>query len=129
MSLAGFIGGIGLIGMLLFTNEQGSFLYPSGLLLVIMWIYIFSGLGFIYSSITSLAIFTTYCTVALLITNTPLYIYTNNVTFIISGIFIGSFAGYIIENYSRTDFVKNMKNVRKSKGFYAIFYHNPLPTN
>ena len=108
VSLAGFIGGIGLIGMLLFTNEQGSFLYPSGLLLVIMWIYIFSGLGFIYSSITSLAIFTTYCTVALLITNTPLYIYTNNVTFIIRGIFIGSFAGYIIENYSRTDFVKNI---------------------
>ncbi|MBF0396746.1 MAG: response regulator [Desulfobacterales bacterium] len=114
MSIAGFIAGFGIITMLLIGNNEVISFYPTGILLVIMWIYVFSGLRFIYATITSLIIIITYILCELTLHLNPFHLLINHNFFLISSVIIGGFAGYMMEDYSRKDFINN-KLIKQEK--------------
>jgi class 3 adenylate cyclase len=107
MSLVGLEMGVGITAMVVDSQELGSTLYPTGILLVVMWVYVFSGLRFIQATITCLLIMLSYSTVALTINVIPFPVYLNHSFFLMASIVIGAFAGYSLENYSRSDFINN----------------------
>ncbi|MCW8825220.1 MAG: response regulator [Gammaproteobacteria bacterium] len=109
MVLAGLVSGIGIVAMVMVikTDEPGSTLYPIGLLLVMAWIYMVTGLRFIYATVTCLLIIFSYSIVVLTINLIPLYMFVNQLFFLISVMVIGGFSGYTLERYSREDFIKN----------------------
>jgi class 3 adenylate cyclase len=105
MSLAGLAMGVGITAMVKESQSLGSTLYPTGILLVVMWVYVFSGLRFIHATITCLLIMLSYSVVALSINIIPFPVLLNHAFFLGASLIIGAFAGYSLESYSRTDFV------------------------
>lgn len=105
MSLVGLVMGIGITSMVTNSNGLGSALYPTGIMLVVMWVYVFSGLRFIQGSVTCLLIMLSYSVVALNINVIPFPVYLNHVFFLSASLVIGAFAGYSLEAYSRADFI------------------------
>ena len=109
----GIVGGIGIIAMINISSAQGKELYPTGLMIVIMWSYLFSGLRCIYATITCLFVLLVFSISALVISPMMIHIYVNHMFFLTSAFVIGMFAGYTIESYSRGEFIKNKILVRE----------------
>ncbi len=109
MSFIGLVAGMAISAMVVVANvsEYGSILYPIGLLLIVMWVYVFTGVRFIYASITCILILLVYSIVALSTHVVPLYVYVSHLFFLVSAVIIGGFSGYTIESYSRAEFIKN----------------------
>lgn len=107
MSIASWVGGGGILGILLVTEGVGNFLYATSLLLLIIWSFTFSGMRFFYALVSCSMIIFLFEIVVLFINPCPLYIFVNNNFFVVAALAISIFAGYTIENYSRKDFVKN----------------------
>lgn len=105
MSLMGLTMGIGITAMVTNSSGLGSTLYPTGIMLVVMWVYVFSGLRFIQASVTCLFIMLSYIIVASSINAIPFPVYLNHIFFLSASLVIGAFAGYSLEGYSRADFV------------------------
>ncbi len=111
ISILSLIAGIGIVAMIGITKEtETGLFYYAGLMLVMMWSYTFVKLRFFYASICGWIIVIAYEVVAvaykgLLDSPDMIKIFVNNNFFFIASNIIGMFAGYLIELYTRKDFL------------------------
>jgi len=100
------IAGIGIIQMVIISPHPGGNLYYTGLILVFIYGYTFFKLRFIWATAAGWIIVIAYELSVGMLIDTPILFYLNNNFFFLSGNFIGMFACYSIELYSRNDFIK-----------------------
>ena len=98
------LSGLGIIIMILIAPPPVNYSYYAGLILVLIFGYVFLRIRFIWASIAGWAIVAFYEIAAIWLSNTPVAILFNNNFFFISANIIGMFACYSIEFYSRRDF-------------------------
>jgi signal transduction histidine kinase/ActR/RegA family two-component response regulator len=98
------LSGLGIIIMILIAPPPVNYSYYAGLILVLIFGYVFLRIRFIWASIAGWAIVAFYEIAAIWLSSTPVTILFNNNFFFISANFIGMFACYSIEYYSRRDF-------------------------
>lgn len=130
ISTSGVLAGSGISAMLVSINKLGALLYPTGLLLVIIWVYIFSGLRFINATIASLIVILSYEVVAGFVSAYTLPIFISHNFFIISCFAICMFGGYTIEYYLRKDFVNARIYERQLaiEDMFDAIHNGPLQT-
>jgi len=121
LMLITFISGLGIIAMLGIAVEVEAILYYyAGLILILMWAYTLVKLRFIYAVIVCWAIVAGYEITAIffqdmLTSKELLSRFINNNFFFISSNIIGMFAGYLIELYTRNDFLQRREIAEKSE--------------
>ncbi len=121
LSLLSLIAGIGIVAMIGITVEtESSLFYYAGLMLVMMWSYTFVKLRFFYATICGWIIVLAYEIVAIGyqgLLNSPdmIKIFVNNNFFFIASNIIGMFACYLIELYTRKDFLQRREIAAKSE--------------
>lgn len=121
LSILSLIAGIGIVAMIGITVEtESSLFYYAGLMLVMMWSYTFVKLRFFYATICGWIIVLAYEIVAIGyqgLLNTPdmVKIFVNNNFFFIASNIIGMFACYLIELYTRKDFLQRREIAAKSE--------------
>jgi len=98
------LSGLGIIIMILIAPPPVNYSYYAGLILVLIFGYVFLRIRFIWASIAGWTIVAFYEIAAIWLSSTPVAILFNNNFFFISANFIGMFACYSIEHYSRRDF-------------------------
>ena len=96
--------GLGITAMILLAPENNS--YYAGNILVLIFGYTFFELRFIYATVAGVMIVVAYEIAAIILTNTPIPILINNNFFFLTANFIGMFACYSIELYSRKAFLQ-----------------------
>ena len=106
------IAGLGIVAMTVMAPLPVNYLYPSGLILVLMWVFTFIRLRFIYSAIASIIIVATYLVSAILVGTTPGWIIVNNAFFLVTAFILGGFAAYSIELYERRNFQQTRELLR-----------------
>ncbi|TAL34492.1 MAG: serine/threonine-protein phosphatase [Spirochaetes bacterium] len=112
LSFSSLIAGFGIVAIIGVTVEKESSLYYyAGLILVIMWTYTFVRLRFLYATVCSWIIVLAYEFTAigyqgLLDRPEMINIFVNNNFFFIASNVIGMFACYLIELYTRKDFLQ-----------------------
>jgi adenylate cyclase len=117
MQLIIFLGvitaGLGIVAMIAVSRqaEIGYRFYITGLLLVVMWSYSFSRLRFCYATAANVVIIVAYELVAVgleqyLASQHGITIFVIHNYFFISANIIGMFTGYVLESYTRTDFMQ-----------------------
>jgi len=115
LSMVSLIAGFGIVAMIAIAVETDSSLYYyAGLMLVLMWTYTFVKLFFFQATIVCWIIVLGYEFVAifiqeLLLTSDLIKIFINNNFFFISSNIIGMFACYLIELYTRNDFLQRLE--------------------
>jgi hypothetical protein len=112
LTILPFIAGLGIIAMTVLAPLPVNYLYPSGLILVLMWTFTFIRLRFIYSAICSILIVATYLVSAVIVGSTPAWIIVNNAFFLVTAFILGGFAAYGIELYERHDFLQTREILR-----------------
>lgn len=113
------VAGLGIVAMVGITVEaEAGLYYYAGLMLVIMWTYTFVKLRFFYAAIVCWTIVlgyevTTIFFQDMLVNQHLLNSFINNNFFFISSNIIGMFAGYLIEFYTRKDFLQRREIAEK----------------
>lgn len=120
LSLITVIIGLGIIGMVMISEHEGSYYYYAGLMLVIQFAHGLVRLRFIYASIITGLIAVMYLLTAGLIKNTPTILLINNSFFLLSTIIIGMFISYALEysarrNFWQTKILAEQENLLKSE--------------
>jgi signal transduction histidine kinase/ActR/RegA family two-component response regulator len=115
LALAITMSGLGIIIMILIAPPPVNYSYYAGLILVLIFGYVFLRIRFIWATIAGWTIVLTYEIASIGFINTPMPVLLNNNFFIISANIIGMFACYSNERYSRRDFylVKLLENEQK----------------
>jgi len=112
LMLITLVAGLGIVAMVGITaGEETTLYYYAGLMLVLMWAYTFVKLRFVYAASVGWAIvlgyeITTIFFQDMLSDKHMLNMFINNNFFFISSNIIGMFAGYLIELYTRKDFMQ-----------------------
>lgn len=125
LSILSLIAGFGIVAMIgLSVEEESGLVYYAGLMLVMMWSYTFVKLRFLYATICGWLIVLAYEIVAIGykgFLNTPdmIKIFINNNFFFIASNIIGMFAGYLIELYTRKDFLLRKELALKKEELQA----------
>ena len=120
LSLVSIIAGFGIVIMIGITVEiEGSLFYYAGLMLVMMWSYTFVKLRFLYATICGWMIVLAYEVTAigfqgLLKSPDMIKIFINNNFFFIASNIMGMFACYLIELFTRKDFLLRKEIAAKS---------------
>lgn len=96
--------GLGITAMILLAPENNS--YYAGNILVLIFGYTFFELRFLYATAAGAMIVVAYEIAAIILTNTPIPILINNNFFFLTANFIGMFACYSIDLYSRKAFLQ-----------------------
>ncbi|MGC9324445.1 MAG: hybrid sensor histidine kinase/response regulator [Desulfomonilia bacterium] len=96
--------GLGIVIMIAIAPPPVNYSYYAGLILVLIFGYVFLRIRFIWATLAGWVIVVFYEIAAIWINQTPVEILFNNNFFFISANFIGMFASYSIEYYSRRDF-------------------------
>jgi hypothetical protein len=112
LAFVSLMAGYGIVAMIAITaREVGSVYYYAGLMLVMMWTYTFIKLRSFYATIVCWSILMGYEVTAVFLqglteTTELLSIFINNNFFFISSNIIGMFACYLIELFTRKDFLQ-----------------------
>jgi len=106
------VAGLGIVGMTLVAPVPVNYLYPCGLILVLMWVFTFIRLRFIHATVASSIIVVAYLVSAFIDGRTPLWLIVNNSFFLITAFILGGFASYWIERYERNDFLQTRELLR-----------------
>ncbi|PKL17230.1 MAG: hypothetical protein CVV49_12070 [Spirochaetae bacterium HGW-Spirochaetae-5] len=115
------IAGLGIVAMVGITVEtEAGLYYYAGLMLVLMWTYTFVKLRFFYAALVCWTIVFGYEVTTIffqdMLSNPHLLnSFINNNFFFISSNVIGMFAGYLIEFYTRKDFLQRREIAEKSE--------------
>lgn len=121
IAVVSMAAGIGIVVMIAIASEtEGKFYYYAGLILVIMWTYTFVRLQFVYATAVCWTLVIVYELINLLYLNVlgsweTMKIFFNNNFFFISSNIIGMFAGYLLEYYTRKDFIFTIKLSEKQE--------------
>jgi hypothetical protein len=105
----------GIIGMILLSESSGGYLYYAALILAIIYAHNLLRLRFIYATFTTWAVIWFYAIATLLLETTPLYIYLNNMFFLVSANILGMFASYWLEYYMKSVFCKERNLDEKTR--------------
>ena len=100
------LAGLGIIAMMVIAPAPANSLYYAGLILIFIYGYTFFKIRFIWATLTGFLIVIAYEIAAIWLSETPLDILLSNNFFFLGSNFIGMFACYSIESYSRQDFIK-----------------------
>ncbi len=120
-ALVSMAAGLGILAIISIASEaEGKFYYYAGLILVIMWTYTLVRLRFIYATAVCWILVIIYELINLFYfqvfeTGDTRKIFFNNNFFFISSNIIGMFAGYLLELYTRNDFLYKIKLSEKQK--------------
>src|SRR5207249_5533423 len=106
--------GAGILAMILIAPPPGRYFYYAGLILVIMYSFVFLKLRFAVASAAGWTLVGLYIAIELVVGETPWPILTNNVFFFVSATVIGMFAAYFFEVLARRNFVQG-KLVRRAR--------------
>ena len=113
MCLVVAVSGVGIAAMIAITREAefGNRFYFTGLILVCMWGYTLSRLRFWYAVLANLLImigyeFTSIVVKQLLASETGIVIFTMHNFFFLGANVIGMFGSYLLERYTRRDFLQ-----------------------
>ena len=119
LTILPFIAGLGIVVMTVLAPLPVNYLYPSGLILVLMWTFTFIRLRFFYAAICSILIVATYLVSAVMVGSTPAWIIVNNAFFLLTAFILGGFAAYSIELYERHDFLQTREIAARTKDLQA----------
>jgi two-component system cell cycle sensor histidine kinase PleC len=114
LSASMMLVGFGIVAMTAVAPPPTNHLYFTGMLLSVMYCSSLIRLHFIYSSLISLAILTTYQVVATVINPIETRFLINNDFFLYTGLAFGLFCSYVQEFYVRRDFINN-ERLREEK--------------
>ncbi len=121
LSAVALIAGLGIVAMIAITaGTEGSLFYYAGLMLVMMWAYTFVKLRFVYATAVCWMITVCY-EITFLVSRTHygnpdfIKVFVNNNFFFISSNVIGMFACYLIELYTRKEFLQRLTIAEKQK--------------
>jgi PAS domain S-box-containing protein len=103
-----FLGGVGIIVMVLLAEPPGARLYSGGLLLVFMFSYSFLKMRFVHASLASWAVVAVHEIAALWTGRFPFPIFLTQNFFYISANLVGMFTAYHLEFYARRDFLHTL---------------------
>jgi len=117
--------GAGILAMILIAPPPGRYFYYAGLILVIMYSFVFLKLRFAVASAAGWTLVGLYIAIELVVGETPWPILTNNVFFFVSATVIGMFAAYFFEVLARRNFVQG-KLVRRAREFGSYRLVVPL---
>ncbi|MCF8378140.1 MAG: hypothetical protein K9H49_01105 [Bacteroidales bacterium] len=98
------LAGIGIMYMISHSKEPYQFNYFIGLILVMMYNFMFSKLRFIWSTMSGLVMFVIYILFINLKFNIPFVENYMNTFFLASSILFGMLASYFVEYYTRREF-------------------------
>jgi len=112
LTILPIIAGLGIIVMTLVAPVPVNYLYPTGLILVLMWMCTFIRLRFVHSAIGSAIIIATYLAAAIVDGRTPAWIIVANAFFLLTALILGGFAAYSTESYERKDFLQTRELIR-----------------
>ncbi len=121
LSSVALVAGLGIVVMIAITaGSEGSLFYYAGLMLVMMWTYTFVKLRFVYASIVCWVITAGYEITVIFfqgLYGNPEFVkvFVNNNFFFISSNVIGMFACYLIELYTRKEFLQRLTIAEKQK--------------
>lgn len=104
LAIAITLSGLGIVIMIVIAPPPVNYSYYAGLILVLIFGYVFLRIRFVWATVVGWVIVLVYEFAAVWISQTPVTILLNNNFFFISANFIGMFACYSIEYYSRRDF-------------------------
>jgi hypothetical protein len=108
-SLAVFVGGSGIVWMILLSETSGGYYYYAGLLLIIMWAHGALRMRFVLAAATTMLVISAYEVVAIFLKITPMTIIINNTFFLVSAVILGMFSSYGLEYYMRIAFWQSRK--------------------
>ncbi len=120
-ALVSMAAGLGILAIISIASEaEGKFYYYAGLILVIMWTYTLVRLRFIYATAVCWILVIIYELINLFYfqmfdSGETRKIFFNNNFFFISSNIIGMFAGYLLELYTRNDFLYKIKLSEKQE--------------
>lgn len=98
------VSGLGIVTMILIAKPPVNYSYYAGLILVLIFGYVFLRIRFVWAAAAGWTIVAFYEAASIWLTNTPMEILLNNNFFILSANVIGMFACYSAEYHSRRDF-------------------------
>jgi len=98
------LSGLGIVIMILIAPPPANYSYYAGLILVLIFGYVFLRIRFIWAAVAGWTIVAFYEIASIWLTATPMEVLLNNNFFILSANVIGMFACYSSEYYSRRDF-------------------------
>ncbi len=106
--LAMQVGGLGLIAMIAISPVLGHSYYYTGLILVIMYTFTLVGMRFWYGVSWAVITLSCYAFVTSMSSNVPLPVLVHNSFSVFSAACIGAISNYLMEHYSRRDFLQNI---------------------
>lgn len=98
------VSGLGIVTMILIAPPPVNYSYYAGLILVLIFGYVFLRIRFVWAATAGWIIIAFYEAASIWLTTTPTEILLNNNFFILSANVIGMFACYSSEFHSRRDF-------------------------
>jgi signal transduction histidine kinase/ActR/RegA family two-component response regulator len=104
LALAITLSGLGIAIMIIIAPPPANYSYYAGLILVLIFGYVFLRIRFIWATLAGWIIIVFYEIASIWLSSTPMPILLNNNFFIISANIIGMFACYSTEYLSRRDF-------------------------
>lgn len=108
------LGGFGIIAMIASAASPGDHLYYAGLILVLIFGYVFIRMRFFYASIAGIAVLIAYEIVAIWVKRQPFYIVVNNNFFLVSTNLLCMIASYTMERSFRLSFLQE-KQIKSDK--------------
>lgn len=106
--LAMQVAGLGLIAMIAISPVLGNSYYYTGLILVIMYTFTLVGMRFWYGVSWAAITLSCYAAVTSMSSNVPLPVLVHNSFSVFSAACIGAISNYLMEHYSRRDFLQNI---------------------
>lgn len=102
--LTAFMGGGGIIAMIVISPTPATYSYYAGLILVFMFLYTFGRVRFIWATLSGWMLVLVYEISAISLTVTPLPVLINNNFFFICANLIGMASCYLLELFDRKNF-------------------------
>ena len=112
LTILPIVAGLGIIAMTVVAPLPVNYLYPCGLILVLMWMFTFIRLRFIRATTGAIIIVAAYLATAVIDGRTPQWIIVNNAFFLVTALILGGFAAFSIERYERNDFLQTREMMR-----------------
>src|SRR5256712_3545168 len=113
--------GAGILAMILIAPPPGRYFYYAGLILVIMYSFVFLKLRFAVATAVGWTLVGLHVATELVVGQTPWPILTNNLFFFVSATVLGMFAAYFFEELARRNFVQGKMVLRPREfGSYRL---------
>ncbi|MFH0958342.1 MAG: PAS domain S-box protein, partial [Pseudomonadota bacterium] len=126
LALLGFVGGGGILVMITLSSPPGSDFYYAGLLLTSMFYFVFLRLNFFIATALAWIIFFLYQFTAIFIKEVSTPVLINNSFFFVSFNITGMWSCYMMERYSRRDFIQRRQLTEQKEKLRMIFENSPI---